>query len=156
MGGWDRTWGVGVGRILNELTGKRWGLFMVREKLGPNKTPRRLQGWTKLRLLEMRNMKPELVILCDQERLPVELLGQQPNHITLNLQSVQSMAMLRYNGTEILGVVNQWLVQNEIYTRRVNPPLHCLEHRPRGCMTQRYSWRKNVNIMMFNDIMLYS
>lgn len=41
-----------------------------------------------LRLLEMRDMESELVISCAQASLPIEGLGEQPSHKTLEPQFV--------------------------------------------------------------------
>jgi hypothetical protein len=46
----------------------------------------------------MGDMEPELVISCDQVRLPVKRLGNQPSHKTFHLQFVLPT---RYVGVKV-------------------------------------------------------
>lgn len=43
----------------------------------------------------MRGMKPKPVISCNWARLPIEVLGQQPSHKTLELQFVMHINCAR-------------------------------------------------------------
>ena len=51
-------------------------------------TPRNLQGRPRLRLLLMREIELEMASFCNQARLLMEGLGQQPSHKTFDLQFV--------------------------------------------------------------------
>ena len=54
----------------------------------------------------MVDMELELVNSCNQAQLPMEGLGTQPNHITIDLQ-FDLHTRWGEGGKEILGVTNQ-------------------------------------------------
>lgn len=101
-------------------------------------------------------MQPELVISCDQARLPMKIFGHQHSQITFNLHSVLPMGCARIRVKHRL-----WECPNNDWSSlRSMPPLTLPEvpgHK--GPVTSRIEANitggKIVNAMMPKHILLY-
>lgn len=110
-------------------------------------------------------MEPELAISCNQAGLPVEGLGHQPSHKTLDPQFVLPT---RCAGVKVAKKLweqptNDWSSLRPISWEGVYPPHHCPESQgldsPESKETEpnmNGARTHTLSVMIPNDILLYS